>query len=84
VRDLSGVGGVVHEEEINVGDVVDEEGLVAGRHEMASFPVGAVSNLDSQSIPSQRQFSISAYLWHGSLALESSSDAIVDTLWLSP
>jgi hypothetical protein len=42
---LCGEGGVVHEEEIYVAGVVDEEGLVAGGHEMACLLVGAITNL---------------------------------------
>lgn len=42
---LSGVGAVVHEEEVEVLDVVDEEGLVARRHHVASLLVGAVADL---------------------------------------
>ena len=42
---LGGKGLVVHEKEVNIGDVVDEESLVAGRHHVACLPVGAVSDL---------------------------------------
>jgi len=45
VGDLGGEGMVVHEEEVNIVDVVDEEGLVAGRHHVSRLPVGAVTNL---------------------------------------
>jgi hypothetical protein len=57
----------VHQEKVDVAEVVDEESLVARRHEMAGLLVGAISDLG-----------------HGSLSLEPSADAIVDTLWLSP
>jgi len=40
----------VHEEEINVTKVVDEEGLVAGWRQMAGFLVGAISNLWHSSL----------------------------------
>ena len=36
---------VVHEEEVDVAGVVDEEGLVARGHEVAGFSVGAVADL---------------------------------------
>lgn len=42
---LGSVGGVVHEEEIDVADVVHEEGLVAGGGEVAGLPVATVTNL---------------------------------------
>ncbi len=42
---LCGEGGVVHEEKVNIGDVVDNESLVAGWHHVAGLPVGAVSDL---------------------------------------
>lgn len=42
---LGSVGLVVHEEEVHVADVVDEEGLVAGRHHVAGLLVAAVSDL---------------------------------------
>jgi len=35
----------VHEEEVNISDVVDEEGLVAGGHHVAGLLVGSVTNL---------------------------------------
>jgi len=41
VSDLGGVGAVVHEEELNVLSVADEESLVAGRHHVAGLLVGA-------------------------------------------
>lgn len=46
---LGGVGLVVHEEEIQVADVVDEEGLVAGRHHVAGLAVVTISDLCAQS-----------------------------------
>ena len=50
---LCGEGGVVHEEKVNIGDVVDNESLVAGGHHVAGLPVGAVSDLcrTRQSMP---------------------------------
>lgn len=47
---LGGVGAVVHEEELKVLDVVDEESLVAGGHHVAGLLVGTVADLlSSQS-----------------------------------
>ena len=48
MRLLCGVGLVVHEEEFDVADVVDEECLVAGRHHVACLLVAAVANLRVQ------------------------------------
>ena len=42
---LCGVGLVVHEEKVQVAGVVDEEGLVAGRHHVAGLLVAAVADL---------------------------------------
>ena len=42
---LGSVCAVVHEEEINFADVVDEESLVAGWHHVAGLLVGSVSDL---------------------------------------
>lgn len=42
---LSGVGTVVHEEKVELADVVDEESLVAGRHHVAGLLVGTVTDL---------------------------------------
>ena len=42
---LGGVGLVVHEEEVEVAGVVDEESLVAGGHHVAGLLVGTVANL---------------------------------------
>lgn len=35
----------MHEEELNLGGVVDEESLVAGRHHVAGLLVGTVTDL---------------------------------------
>ena len=35
----------MHQEEVDIAGVVDEEGFVAGGHEVAGFLVGAESNL---------------------------------------
>lgn len=42
---LSGVGSVVHHQQLDVLDVVDQEGLVARGHHVAGFLVGAETNL---------------------------------------
>lgn len=42
---LGGVGLVVHEEEVEVTGVVDEESLVAGGHHVAGLLVAAVADL---------------------------------------
>lgn len=41
---------VVHEEEINVAGIVDEESLVARGHEMSCLPVRAVTDLGHGSL----------------------------------
>lgn len=47
---LGGKGAVVHEQELEVVGVVDEESLVAGRHQVAGLLVRAVANLVHMSI----------------------------------
>lgn len=42
---LGSVGAVVHEQEVEVAGVVDEEGLVAGGHHVAGLLVAAVADL---------------------------------------
>lgn len=42
---LGSVCAVVHEEEVDFADVVDEEGLVAGGHHVAGLLVGAITDL---------------------------------------
>ena len=54
VGDLSGEGLVVHEEEVNIADVVDEESLVAGWHHVAGLLVGSETNLRKQVSPTFR------------------------------
>jgi hypothetical protein len=44
---LGGVGAVVHEEQFDVLDVVDEEALVAGGHHVPGLLVGAEADLPS-------------------------------------
>lgn len=40
----------MHEEKVDIAGVVDEEGLVAGRHQVAGFPVRAKTDLRSAKI----------------------------------
>lgn len=47
---LGGKGLVVHEEDIDVSSVVDEEGLVARGHHVASFFVRSIANLEESSV----------------------------------
>ena len=42
---LGSVGAVVHQEELNVLGVVDEESLVAGGHHVAGLLVGSITDL---------------------------------------
>lgn len=46
---LGGECPVVHKEELDVSDVVDEESLVSGRHHVAGGFVRSVTNLQTQS-----------------------------------
>lgn len=45
---LSGVSAVVHEEEVEVAGVADEESLVARGHHVAGLLVGAIADLDGR------------------------------------
>lgn len=45
VNVLGGVGLVVHEEQLDVLDVADKEGLVARGHHVAGLLVGAIADL---------------------------------------
>ena len=47
---LCGVGLVVHEEQLDVLDVADEESLVAGGHHVLGLLVGAVSDLKGSHV----------------------------------
>lgn len=40
----------MHQEQLNVLDVADEEGLVAGGHHVAGLLVGAISDLKTSRI----------------------------------
>lgn len=44
---LSGVGTVVHQQQLDVLGVADEEGLVAGGHHVTGLLVGAIADLYS-------------------------------------
>jgi hypothetical protein len=46
---LGGIGAVMHEEHIDVLEVVDEERLVSGGYQVARLLVGAVSDLAGPS-----------------------------------
>jgi hypothetical protein len=39
----------VHEKELDILDVADEEGLVAGRHHVAGLLVGAIADLETET-----------------------------------
>jgi len=43
---LGGEGLVVHEEEVDIAGVVDEEGFVAGGHHVSGLSVGSESDLE--------------------------------------
>jgi hypothetical protein len=53
---LCGIGLVVHEEELDVPDVADEERLVARRGHVLGLAVGAITNLDSSVLALLRRF----------------------------
>ncbi len=79
----------MHEEELDVLDVADEEGLVARGHHVAGALVGAIANLERQpwSAPEAlpcRSIPPSLYLGHGSSSLEAAAHTVVDTLGLPP
>lgn len=61
---LSGVCAVVHEQELNVLGVLDEEDLVTGGDHVLRLLVAAVSNLPSESsisIPSKMSIAMASY-----------------------
>ena len=102
---------VVHQKKVNISGIMNDERFVAGRHQMPSFLVRTVSDLnhsDSTSLSlhlQQRWWSekqarsvlacstsvtqplhsrVSTHRRHSSLALETSSDSVVNTLGLPP
>ena len=90
---LGGVGAVVHHQQLDVLQVADEEGLVAGGHHVAGLLVGAIANLSlriSTSILFRqveafvRESQVSTYGGHGNGATETTADTTVDTLGLPP
>lgn len=46
---LGSVGAVVHQQKVDVVDVADEEGLVAGGHHVLGLLVGAEADLGSRN-----------------------------------
>lgn len=56
---LGSVGLVVHEEEVQVAGVVDEESLVARRHHVAGLDVATVADLDAERSLAFRLFHLS-------------------------
>ena len=96
-RDVLGsVGAVVHQQQLEVLDVVDEESLVAGGGEEASLLVGAVADLQfhpsallaprEDPLPRavEEEFLLMTYLGHADGAPEASADTAIDTLGLPP
>ena len=49
---LGGVGPGVHEEELDIVDVADDEGLVAGGHHVLGLLVGTVTDLRTRALAS--------------------------------
>lgn len=83
---LCGVGLVVHEEEVDISDVVNKESLVSRGHHVSRLLVGSETNLShlSAAFRMPRLWCFKSYRWHNHLSLEASSDSVVDTLWLPP
>lgn len=83
---LGGVGAVVHEQQLDILDVADKEGLVAGGHHEAGLLVGAESDLQFASTTLSFSYSPrgGTYTGHDHAAPEASPDPVVDTLRLAP
>jgi hypothetical protein len=86
---LSSVGAVVHEKQLNVLGVVDEESLVAGGHHVLGLLVAAVADLISLAWVGLARLvdcglAGRTYRGHRDVALEPSTDTVVDTLGLAP
>ena len=71
---LCGVGLVVHKEKLEVAGIVDEEGLVAGRHHVAGLLVVAIADLHTIRISITIQTSQKS---HASLAYQPSLSASI-------
>lgn len=86
------MGSVVHQQQLKVLDVVDEESLVAGGGQETGLLVGAVADLNKftshQHTLFLGQFFLSrqstTYLGHTDGTAEASADTAIDTLGLSP
>lgn len=84
----------MHEEKFNVLGVVNEEGLVARGHHVAGLLVAPVADLNINPIiisnpyippnPNHEAFLSQTYRRHRDVALEASTDAVVDTLGFAP
>jgi hypothetical protein len=77
----------VHEEELNVLGVVDEESLMTRGCQVAGLLVATITDLITpiRKYPNQSLHeSLQTYRGHGNGALESSADTVVDTLGLAP
>lgn len=79
----------MHEKELDVLGVVHEESLVAGGHHVLGLLVAAVTDLHISGISGLLDRALggwtgATYRGHGDVALEASTDAVVDTLGLAP
>lgn len=93
---LGSVGAVVHQEELNVLGVVDEESLVAGGHHVAGLLVGAITDLGPRIDRSIIEFTgeksnpdldlkkVMGRIVHANNTLETATDAVINTLGLAP
>ena len=80
----------MHEQQLDVLEVADKEGLVAGGHHVAGLLVGAEADLQVTSRSAKTVpflptiFGDKTYAGHGHGAPEASPDTVVDTLRLAP
>lgn len=80
----------MHEEELDVTGVLDEEGLVAGGHHVLGLLVATISDLYRRNtLVFDTRCGIvmewdGKYRGHGNVALKASADTVVDTLGLAP
>lgn len=67
VCNLSAVDAILHHQDLELANVVDDEFLEAIGQHMTGLSVAAITDV-----------------WHEVLTLEATTDAIVNTFWLSP
>lgn len=85
MRNLRSERLIMHQQQVQFIHIMNQELFEAVREQVAGFPVAPVPDLRSSPVSTERGGKGGRkYFGHGDLALEASSDSVIDTLGLAP